>query len=86
MCGSQYLLNQNPADFTIEPKAWGKKRIIAVGDSITQGDCSSDQGKKAWPVQLMNMLSDTKTWEVLNLGVSGRTMMKNGDYPYWNEP
>ena len=24
--------------------------------------------------------------EVINLGVSGRTMMKNGDFPYWNEP
>ena len=29
---------------------------------------------------------NTDTIEVINLGVSGRTMMKNGDYPYWNEP
>ena len=29
---------------------------------------------------------DTDTIEIVNLGVGGRTMMKNGDYPYWNEP
>merc|ERR1719183_1637137 len=33
----------------------------------------------------MNMLKDTNKYEVINLGVSGRTMMKNGDYPYWKE-
>ena len=31
------------------------------------------------------MLKDESKFEVLNLGVSGRTMMKNGDFPYWNE-
>ena len=29
---------------------------------------------------------NTEEVEVINLGVGGRTMMKNGDYPYWNEP
>jgi lysophospholipase L1-like esterase len=29
--------------------------------------------------------SNDSTFEVINYGVSGRTMMKTGDYPYWNE-
>ena len=33
----------------------------------------------------MDMLKDENKFEVINLGVSGRTMMKTGDFPYWNE-
>ena len=33
----------------------------------------------------MDMLKDETKFEVINLGVSGRTMMKTGDFPYWNE-
>jgi hypothetical protein len=33
----------------------------------------------------MQMLKDTEKYEVINLGLGGRTMMKNGDLPYWNE-
>ena len=32
------------------------------------------------------MLNDYTKYTILNLGVGGRTMMKDGDYPYWNEP
>ena len=31
------------------------------------------------------MLKDKSKVEVINYGVSGRTAMKKGDYPYWNE-
>ena len=31
------------------------------------------------------MLNDKDKYEVINLGLSGRTMMKTGDSPYWNE-
>jgi hypothetical protein len=33
----------------------------------------------------MDMLKDNTKFEVINLGVGGRTMMKTGDFPYWNE-
>ena len=69
----------------LEPKKEGVKRIITIGDSITEGVCSSDEKTKSYPSQLMDMLKDESKFEVLNLGVSGRTMMKHGDYPYWNE-
>ena len=34
----------------------------------------------------MNMLYDNDKYEVVNLGLGGRTMLKNGDCSYWNEP
>jgi lysophospholipase L1-like esterase len=50
------------------------------------GSCSSDESTKSWPAQLFDMLGqDESQYEVYNYGVSGRTMMKTGDNPYWNE-
>ena len=40
-------------------------RIVAVGDSITEGYDSSDEATKAWPAQLQAMLGDnTSAYEV----------------------
>ena len=60
-------------------------KIIAVGDSITEGAMASDESTHSWPAQLQDILKDKDQYVVENYGVSGRTMMKNGDYPYWNE-
>jgi len=49
-----------------------KIRIACVGDSITAG---------GYPAILNKLLGDR--YEVLNLGVSGATLMKKGDYSYW---
>lgn len=38
----------------------------------------------SYPAQLAGMLG--AGWEVRNFGVSGATMLKHGDRPYWNEP
>lgn len=64
----------NPANFS-EPV-----RVACVGDSITQG--SGTRGN-AYPKQLQALLGEQ--WNVANFGVSGRTMLRKGDYPYWNE-
>ena len=50
----------------------GKIKIACVGDSITA--CG-------YPAVLNKMLGDK--YEVLNLGVSGATLMKHGDFSYW---
>ncbi|MFY7818427.1 MAG: GDSL-type esterase/lipase family protein [Akkermansiaceae bacterium] len=56
-------------------------RIACVGDSITQG---SGAGRgKSYPSQLQELLGEK--WAVGNFGVSGRTLLKKGDHPYWNE-
>ena len=56
-----------------------------VGDSITYGYGSADPATDSYPSQFAKMLGDDSKYEVHNFGVSGRTMMKSGDYPYWNE-
>ena len=66
----------------LAPKADGTPlRLACVGDSITQG---SGAGKgMAYPTQLQALLGEG--WEVGNFGVSGRTLLRKGDHPYWNE-
>ncbi|HEV7402570.1 MAG TPA: GDSL-type esterase/lipase family protein [Chthoniobacteraceae bacterium] len=58
-----------------------KKRVACVGDSITQG-VGAGKGE-SYPAQLQKLLGDS--WEVQNFGVSGRTLLKQGDHPYWKE-
>ncbi len=55
-------------------------RVACVGDSITQG--SGTKGNP-YPSQLQKMLGEK--WKVGNFGVSGRTLLRKGDFPYWNE-
>ncbi len=56
-------------------------RISCVGDSITQG---SGAGKgMSYPTQLQGLLG--AEWQVGNFGVSGRTLLRKGDFPYWKE-
>ena len=66
----------------IKPSAYkAPVKVACIGDSITQG---SGAGKgESYPSQLQEMLGDK--WTVGNFGVSGRTLLKKGDYPYWNE-
>jgi lysophospholipase L1-like esterase len=67
----------NPADYK-EPV-----KVACIGDSITEGSGLPDPAKNAYPGQLQALLGDK--WKVGNFGVSGRTLLKKGDYPYWNE-
>ncbi|WP_111670967.1 GDSL-type esterase/lipase family protein [Algoriphagus litoralis] len=57
-------------------------KIAFVGNSITQGP--GRDNPNSYPLQVGAMLGDA--YEVKNFGVSGRTLLKKGDYPYWNEP
>jgi lysophospholipase L1-like esterase len=56
-------------------------RVACIGDSITQG--SGAVKGKSYPSQLQALLGDS--WVVGNFGVSGRTLLKKGDFPYWKE-
>eukprot|EP00475_Leptophrys_vorax_P005003 TRINITY_DN1300_c0_g1_i1.p1 TRINITY_DN1300_c0_g1~~TRINITY_DN1300_c0_g1_i1.p1 ORF type:complete len:442 (-),score=110.56 TRINITY_DN1300_c0_g1_i1:142-1467(-) len=58
-----------------------KISIVCVGDSITAGHGSTDQ-THAYPEVLGTLLGPD--FEVLNLGVGGKTMMKTADGPYWD--
>ncbi|MGC4013560.1 MAG: GDSL-type esterase/lipase family protein [Luteolibacter sp.] len=56
-------------------------RVACVGDSITQG--SGAERGMAYPDQLQELLGER--WAVKNFGVSGRTLLKQGNAPYWKE-
>lgn len=57
-------------------------KIACVGNSITQGP--GRDNPDSYPLQMQGILGEA--YEVVNFGVSGRTLLRKGDYPYWNEP
>jgi lysophospholipase L1-like esterase len=70
----------NPAP--IDPSTFKRSiRVACVGDSITQG-AKLEKGS-TYPEQLQKMLGSA--WIVKNFGKSGRTLLKQGDFPYWKE-
>jgi acyl-CoA thioesterase-1 len=68
-------------------------RVACIGDSITYGYSIKNRIKDCYPAQLGRMLGENGTprgvshrgWEVRNFGVSGATLLKKGDLPYWNQ-
>ena len=62
--------------------AQAKIKIACVGDSITFGAGVEDRPNNNYPQQLENLLGEGYT--VQNFGVSGATLLKNGNNPYWN--
>lgn len=56
-------------------------KVACVGDSITQG--VGARSGQSYPAQLQALLG--AGYEVGNFGVSGRTLLKKGDFPYWQE-
>ncbi len=54
-------------------------RVACVGNSITHGG----GGTTAYPYQLGLQLGSH--YEVKNFGISGTTLLKKGDFPYWKE-
>lgn len=67
----------------VELKKDRKTRVACVGDSITFGSGIADRNNKNYPAQLQQLLGDA--WEVKNFGVSARTLLRKGNFPYWNE-
>jgi acyl-CoA thioesterase-1 len=62
-------------------------RIAFVGNSITIGTGLPNPEEDCYPSQFADMLDGVygDICVVRNFAVSGRTMLKNGDYPIWDE-
>jgi acetyl esterase/lipase len=58
-------------------------RVACIGNSITDGFGIDMADASGYPAELQKMLGD-KYW-VKNFGVSGRTMLNKGDWPYMKE-
>ena len=67
--------------FVSLPAAEEPIKVACVGDSITQG--SGAERGKSYPDQLQALLGDK--YKVGNFGVSGRTLLQKGDFPYRKE-
>ena len=71
----------NSASLRAEINDFDPIKIACVGNSITFGSGIANREKNAFPRQLQAMLG--MQYDVRNFGVSGRTLLKKGDYPYW---
>lgn len=62
-----------------------KIRIACIGDSITYGAgvIGKNYKRSTWEYFLQQKLGDD--YQVLNYGISGRTLQNEGDYPYRKE-
>jgi lysophospholipase L1-like esterase len=58
-------------------------RVACVGDSITYGSGVIGRESNSYPAVLQQLLGEK--FEVKNFGISGVTLLKKGDKPYWNE-
>ena len=58
-------------------------RVACIGDSITDGYGIDLSDVNGYPAQMQKMLG--KGYDVRNFGVSSRTVLQKGDYPYTNE-
>lgn len=69
----------------IDPKDYNERiRIACVGDSITYGAGIKDRQNNNYPLILGKALG--QNFDVRNFGVSGATMLKKGDFSYWERP
>ena len=87
LCCAAFLLSscktpRHPS-FNIDDYS-GKVKIACVGDSITFGAGVENRETNCYPAVLGRSLG--AKYEVRNFGVSGATLLKKGDKPYWQEP
>ncbi len=59
-----------------------KKKIVCIGASITAGAGTTFPGENSYPAQLAKLAD--KDYEVVNYGIGGTTMLRNGNHPYFN--
>lgn len=58
-------------------------KVACIGDSITAGAGLSNPAVESYPAKLQQLAG--ADFQVRNYGVSGRTLLRKGDFPYWKE-
>ena len=56
--------------------------VACIGDSITEGSNADTPTVNAYPIVLGRLLGTN--YQTRNFGVSGRTLLRHGEFPYWN--
>src|SRR3954466_123601 len=57
-------------------------KVACIGNSITYGSGIENRESNSYPAVLANLLGPN--FQTKNFGVSGATLLKKGDHPYWN--
>jgi len=57
-------------------------KVVCIGASITAGHGIKIPAENAFPGELQALLG--KNYKVMNFGVSGTTMLRKGNFPYWS--
>ena len=63
--------------------AQSQTKVACIGNSITFGAGIANPDSLSYPAQLGKLLGDK--WQVKNFGVSGSTMLRHGNKPYWKQ-
>ncbi len=58
-------------------------RVACIGNSITYGSGIKNRDSLSYPAQMSRILGEK--WVVQNFGISGATLLKKGDKPYWKQ-
>lgn len=69
--------------FLFSLSVFSQIKVACIGNSITYGSGIQDREVNSYPAQLQKMME--QEWEVKNYGVSGATLLKHGDKPYWKQ-
>ncbi|MFW6222423.1 MAG: D-alanyl-lipoteichoic acid biosynthesis protein DltD [Bacteroidota bacterium] len=56
-------------------------KVACIGNSITYGSSIENRDSNSYPAQLQQILGND--YDIENFGVSGATLLKQGDKPYW---
>jgi len=78
-----FLLSLTFISFAQEVKPTASIKVACIGNSIIFGAGIENREKDSYPSVLGRLLGEK--YEVKNFGFSGRTMLRKGDNPYWNE-
>lgn len=70
------------SDSSNSPEPEETLRVACVGDSITAGSGLDNPTEESYPSQLNTILGEG--FQVGNFGVSGATVLKKGNKPYWD--
>lgn len=82
LIGSGCQTIPRPESRFLEPEKYsGTIRVACVGDSITFGAGVENREANSYPAVLGKCLG--QRYETRNFGVSGATLLKRGDLPYW---
>jgi lysophospholipase L1-like esterase len=78
------LLTASPALSNEPAEKPARLKIACVGDSITFGARIENRAENCYPAQLGELMGQNT--EARNFGVSGTTLLKKGNKPYWKRP